>query len=88
MSNHVLNQIIAPTITCSRGTTVSLDGSDLLLVALLCLLGAAVAESLQATWIFVILGNTYDITARRWRADGDALINAQEFWFALGMTVL
>ncbi|PVG02815.1 hypothetical protein CPB86DRAFT_544846 [Serendipita vermifera] len=42
---------------------------------------------LAATWIFVILGNTYDITARRWRADGDALINAQEFWFALGMTV-
>jgi hypothetical protein len=41
----------------------------------------------QFTWIFVVLGNTYDIQARRWRADGDVLINAQEFWFALGMTV-
>lgn len=41
----------------------------------------------QFTWIFVILGNTYDIKLRQWRADGDALINAQEFWFALGMTV-
>lgn len=42
---------------------------------------------LAATWIFVILGNTYDIKTRTWRTDGDALISAQEFWFALGMTV-
>lgn len=43
---------------------------------------------LAATWIFVILGNTYDIDMRQWRADGHALLNAQEFWFALGMTAL
>jgi len=42
----------------------------------------------QATWVFVILGNTYDINARTWRTDGDQLISSQEFWFALAMTVL
>lgn len=35
-----------------------------------------------------MLGNTYDLKTRTWRADGNTLIGAQEFWFALGMTVL
>ena len=42
----------------------------------------------QATWVFVILGNTYDINTSTWRTDGDQLISSQEFWFALGMTIL
>jgi hypothetical protein len=36
----------------------------------------------------VILGNFYDITLGEWRADAHSLISAQEFWFAVGMTVL
>lgn len=42
----------------------------------------------QATWVFVILGDTYDINTRTWRTDGNQLISSQEFWFALAMTVL
>jgi hypothetical protein len=45
-------------------------------------------EELQTTWIFVILGNTYDIKLGEWRADANSLLSAQEFWFAVFMTVL
>ncbi|KAK1763819.1 hypothetical protein QBC33DRAFT_498602 [Phialemonium atrogriseum] len=42
---------------------------------------------LATTWIFVILGNTYDIKLGQWRADANSLLSAQEFWFAMFMTV-
>ncbi|KAH6913949.1 hypothetical protein BKA70DRAFT_649408 [Coprinopsis sp. MPI-PUGE-AT-0042] len=42
---------------------------------------------LVATWIFVILGDSYDPTTRRWNPDGARIIRSQEFWFAMGMTV-
>ena len=42
----------------------------------------------QTTWVFVVLGNAYDINTSTWRTDGDQLISSQEFWFALGMTIL
>ncbi|KAH7104938.1 hypothetical protein BKA62DRAFT_430130 [Auriculariales sp. MPI-PUGE-AT-0066] len=42
---------------------------------------------LAATWIFVILGDSYDSTTRTWRSGGGHLIGNQEFWFVLGMTV-
>ncbi|KAL2753549.1 hypothetical protein ACRALDRAFT_1035914 [Sodiomyces alcalophilus JCM 7366] len=42
---------------------------------------------LAATWTFVILGNTYDIRTGEWRADTWAMLNAQELWFAVFMTV-
>ncbi|KEZ43969.1 hypothetical protein SAPIO_CDS4179 [Scedosporium apiospermum] len=42
---------------------------------------------LAATWIFVILGNFYDIKLGQWRADANSLLSAQEFWFAVFMTV-
>ncbi|KAE8447518.1 hypothetical protein EG329_010648 [Mollisiaceae sp. DMI_Dod_QoI] len=42
---------------------------------------------LAATWCFVILGNTYDITRGEWRTDAHSLLSAQELWFAVGMTI-
>lgn len=36
----------------------------------------------------MILGNTYDIKLGQWRADANSLLSAQEFWFAMFMTVL
>jgi hypothetical protein len=38
--------------------------------------------------MFVILGNFYDIKYGMWRADAESLLSAQEFWFAVFMTVL
>ena len=40
------------------------------------------------TWCFVIMGNSYDIKYGQWRADANTLLNAQEFWFAVFMTIL
>lgn len=40
------------------------------------------------TWVFVILGNTYDIKTGEWRTDTHALIGAQELWIAVFMTIL
>ncbi|KAL8342015.1 hypothetical protein RB598_003772 [Gaeumannomyces tritici] len=42
---------------------------------------------LAATWAFVILGNTYDVTSREWRMDAHTLLSAQELWFAIFMTI-
>lgn len=36
----------------------------------------------------MILGNTYDISLRQWRANANTLLSAQEFYFAIFMTVL
>lgn len=40
------------------------------------------------TWVFVIMGNTYDIKRGEWRSDAHSLLNSQELWFAVFMTVL
>jgi hypothetical protein len=42
---------------------------------------------LASTWVFVILGNTWDFNLGAWRADANALLSAQEFWFAVAMTI-
>ena len=42
----------------------------------------------QATWVFVILGNLYDIKTGEWSTSAHALISGQEMWFAVFMTVL
>ncbi|KAH6663343.1 hypothetical protein B0J14DRAFT_494866 [Halenospora varia] len=42
---------------------------------------------LGATWIFVILGNTYDMKHGVWRSNAHSLLSAQELWFAVFMTV-
>jgi hypothetical protein len=43
---------------------------------------------LIATWIFVILSNGFDAQTGEWTATGYHMISTQEFWFALGMTIL
>lgn len=43
---------------------------------------------LICTWIFVILGDTYDPITRSWNLNGVALVHHQDFWFTMGMTVL
>ncbi|KAK4150017.1 hypothetical protein C8A00DRAFT_18382 [Chaetomidium leptoderma] len=42
---------------------------------------------IAATWVFVVLGNTYDIKRGEWRHDANSLLSAQELWFAVFMTV-
>ncbi|KAF6764854.1 hypothetical protein DFP72DRAFT_985959 [Ephemerocybe angulata] len=39
------------------------------------------------TWVFVILGNTYEPSTRTWNLNGLDLIRSQDFWFTVGMTV-
>lgn len=46
------------------------------------------ANKVQATWVFVILGDSYDMARGVWRADAHSLLAAQELWFAAGMTIL
>jgi hypothetical protein len=46
------------------------------------------ADLQQMTWVFVIMGNTYDIKLGEWRTDTHSLLSAQELWFAVFMTVL
>ncbi|KAJ4355466.1 uncharacterized protein N0V89_003482 [Didymosphaeria variabile] len=42
---------------------------------------------LATTWIFVVMGNVYDVKTGQWRSDAHALIGTQELWFAFFMTV-
>lgn len=42
---------------------------------------------LASTWVFVVLGNSYDIKTGVWDANANILISTQEFWFAAFMTV-
>ncbi|KAG0645788.1 hypothetical protein D0Z07_7685 [Hyphodiscus hymeniophilus] len=44
-------------------------------------------DNYQTTWVFVILGNTYDITLGQWRTNANSLLSAQELWFAVFMTI-
>lgn len=43
---------------------------------------------LATTWIFVVLGNAYDLKLGEWRLDAHSLISTQELWFAVFMTIL
>lgn len=40
------------------------------------------------TWVFVILGNEYDIKTGHWDNNANSLLSTQELWFAVFMTVL
>ncbi|SPQ25707.1 5ae41152-2301-4fa9-9a42-00ca209dd214 [Thermothielavioides terrestris] len=42
---------------------------------------------LASTWVFVILGNSYDFKSGEWRPETYSLLNAQELWFAVFMTI-
>ncbi|KAF9255902.1 hypothetical protein L218DRAFT_1081618 [Marasmius fiardii PR-910] len=43
--------------------------------------------ALVFTWIFVILGDSYDLTTHSWNPHGVRVIRQQDFWFAAGMTL-
>ncbi|KAJ7846257.1 hypothetical protein B0H14DRAFT_3086316 [Mycena olivaceomarginata] len=36
---------------------------------------------LVSTWVFVVLGDSYDHTTHTWNADGRKIIHQQDFWF-------
>ncbi|KAK3291011.1 uncharacterized protein B0H64DRAFT_349792 [Chaetomium fimeti] len=42
---------------------------------------------IAATWVFVILGDIYDIKRGEWRPDSHSLLSVQELWFAVFMTI-
>jgi hypothetical protein len=41
-----------------------------------------------AAWVFVVLGDSYDLEKHAWNPDGIRVLRQQDFWFAFGMTVL
>ncbi|KAJ3541713.1 hypothetical protein NM208_g4477 [Fusarium decemcellulare] len=43
---------------------------------------------LAVTWVFVILGNLYDVKHGKWRSDANTLLSGQEAWFAVLITIL
>ncbi|KAI0767012.1 hypothetical protein C8Q74DRAFT_924051 [Fomes fomentarius] len=42
---------------------------------------------LLSTWVFVVLGDSYDLDTHSWNPDGIRVIRQQDFWYAFGMTV-
>ncbi|THH33074.1 hypothetical protein EUX98_g1158 [Antrodiella citrinella] len=42
---------------------------------------------LLSTWVFVVLGDSYDLDTHSWNPNGIRVIRQQDFWFAFGMTV-
>ncbi|KAG5639481.1 hypothetical protein H0H81_001603 [Sphagnurus paluster] len=42
---------------------------------------------LLSTWIFVVLGESYDLETHSWNPDGIRILRQQDFWFVFGMTV-
>ncbi|KZP04466.1 hypothetical protein FIBSPDRAFT_730620 [Athelia psychrophila] len=43
--------------------------------------------ALISTWIFVVLGDSYDLTTHTWNPSGLKILHQQDFWFCFGMTV-
>ncbi|KAF9470004.1 hypothetical protein BDZ94DRAFT_1151315 [Collybia nuda] len=42
---------------------------------------------LLSTWIFIVLGDSYDLTTHSWNPDGLRILRQQDFWFIFWMTV-
>ncbi|KAH9941099.1 uncharacterized protein BXZ73DRAFT_88295 [Epithele typhae] len=42
---------------------------------------------LLSTWVFVVLGDSYDLNTHSWNPDGIRVLRQQDFWFSFGMTV-
>lgn len=42
---------------------------------------------LLLTWVFTILGDSYNVTTRTWNLSGIHIAHQQDFWFAMGMSV-
>jgi hypothetical protein len=73
---------------CLRSTTVSLGGLVSLYANDNSLLTVTLTDLFQMTWVFVILGDLYDIKRGEWHTDTHSLLSAQELWFAVFMTIL
>ncbi|KAI0776316.1 hypothetical protein BD413DRAFT_265362 [Trametes elegans] len=43
---------------------------------------------LASTWVFVVLGDSYDLDTHSWNPDGIRVIRQQDFWYVFGMTIL
>ena len=39
-------------------------------------------------WVFVVLGDSYDLDTHSWNPDGMHVIRQQDFWYTFGMTIL
>jgi hypothetical protein len=53
-----------------------------------CLLLLIISPFIFAAWVFVVLGDSYDLEKHAWNPDGIRVLRQQDFWFAFGMTVL
>ncbi|KAF9788477.1 hypothetical protein BJ322DRAFT_1106467 [Thelephora terrestris] len=42
---------------------------------------------LACTWVFVVLGDNYDLDSRQWDPNGIRVLRQQDFWFSFGITV-
>ncbi|KAJ7662772.1 hypothetical protein DFH06DRAFT_987216 [Mycena polygramma] len=42
---------------------------------------------LVATWVFVVLGDSYDHVTHTWNPNGKYIIHQQDFWFAFAMSI-
>ncbi|KAJ7077609.1 hypothetical protein C8R44DRAFT_896208 [Mycena epipterygia] len=42
---------------------------------------------LLSTWVFVVLGDSWDRTTQSWNPDGIRVIRQQDFWFATAMSI-
>ncbi|KAF9451497.1 hypothetical protein P691DRAFT_352740 [Macrolepiota fuliginosa MF-IS2] len=42
---------------------------------------------IMSTWVFVVLGDSYDLETHQWNPDGTHIARQQDFWFAAGMTL-
>ncbi|KAJ6577540.1 hypothetical protein B0H19DRAFT_1120308 [Mycena capillaripes] len=42
---------------------------------------------LASTWVFVVLGDSYDLATHSFNPDGVRVIRQQDFWFAAAMTI-
>jgi len=42
----------------------------------------------SVAWVFVVLGDSYDLELHQWNPNGIHIIRQQDFWFVAGMTLL
>ncbi len=42
----------------------------------------------SVAWVFVVLGDSYDLDTHSWNPDGIRVLRQQDFWFCLGITIL
>ncbi|KAF5380557.1 hypothetical protein D9615_004706 [Tricholomella constricta] len=49
--------------------------------------GDTTALTFTLAWIFVVLGDSYDLDTHSWNPDGILILRQQDFWFIFGMTI-